>query len=103
VSNTASADTCTQMNSPGRSYAVARLRRGRRASLIRQRSVIQVHLGPPINLPGVARTLTARDGVVAGGPEVGVDEYEAGYPVTAMSLPTLTGLHSRPRQPTHRE
>jgi hypothetical protein len=47
VSNTASADTCTHMDSPGRSYAGARLRPGGRAALTRQRSVVQVHLGPP--------------------------------------------------------
>jgi hypothetical protein len=38
VSNTASADTCTHMDSPGRSYAGARLRPGGRASRTRQRS-----------------------------------------------------------------
>jgi hypothetical protein len=45
VSNTASADTCTHMDSPGRSYAGARLRPGGRASLIRQRSKPNLHVG----------------------------------------------------------
>jgi hypothetical protein len=53
-------------------------------------------------LPGVARTLTARDGVVADGPGVAVDECEAGCRRSDESA----GAHrstSRPRQPTHRE
>ena len=47
LSSTAPTDGCTTMDSPGRSYAVDRPRHGGRASLIRQRSVVQVHLGPP--------------------------------------------------------
>jgi hypothetical protein len=59
VSNSASADTCTHMDSPGPLYAGARLRPGGRASLIRQRSVVQVHLGPPL-APLVSGNTTQR-------------------------------------------
>src|SRR6478735_11217842 len=77
VSNTASADTCTHLDSPGRSYAGARLRPGGRASLIRQRSVVQVHLGPPTmqRISGSAVLAGSGPTVVAAVPDPGQEDH----------------------------
>jgi hypothetical protein len=62
VSNTSSVARRTNMDSPGRSYGVVSTQHGGGVSLIRQRSVVQVHLGQPLRtrLPP-AKTLLTRN------------------------------------------